>query len=303
MHPRSILCLPIVRRTELVAILYLENNLTTQAFTAERLVALELLASQAAISLENALLLAKEQKARAQAESAREAAEGAERRLSFLAHELRSPVASVVLRLGALMFMAEQEPSIPSTVLTPSLEQLKRLIDRLTVLIDSLMDLSRMQRGKLVLAREPIDLAALVQEVAGRLAEQAELARCPLEVNAPAPVAGEWDRLRVEQLATNLVTNAFKYGAGKPVRVEVTTAGTEARLVVADQGIGIADIDQRRIFEPFQRATALHQSNSLGLGLYLVRQIVEAHGGRIQVESVPEKGASFIVFLPLHAPI
>src|SRR5206468_2727608 len=100
-----------------------------QAFAAERLVALELLATQAAISLENALLLAKEQRARAAAESAREAAEAAERRLTFLAHELRTPLASVVLRLGALMFSAEQQPSIPSATLTTSLAALKRLID------------------------------------------------------------------------------------------------------------------------------------------------------------------------------
>jgi signal transduction histidine kinase len=298
-RPRSILCLPIIRRGELVAILYLENNLTTQAFTAERLVALELLGAQAAISLENALLLAKEQKAREAAEEARELAEAAERRLTFLAHELRSPLASVVLRLGSLIMAAEQGQSVPSDTLMPGLNGLKRLIDRLTVLIDSLLDLSRMQRGQLLLAREPIDLVAVAQDVAARLGEQVQLAACPVTVEAQGPVIGRWDRLRLEQVVTNLLTNAFKYGAGKPVRVAVTASAGQARLSVIDQGIGISLTDQQRIFEPFERATTLASGHSLGLGLYLVRQIVQAHSGRIQLASQPGAGATFTVELPL----
>jgi predicted ATPase/signal transduction histidine kinase len=296
-RPRSILCLPIIRRGELVAILYLENNLTTQAFTAERLVTLEMLGAQAAISLENALLLAKEQKAREAAEAARETAEAAEQRLSFLAHELRSPLASVVLRLGALLMTAEQAESVPSATLMPGLNGLKRLIDRLTVLIDSLLDLSRMQRGQLLLAREPIDLVAVTQDVVARLGEQEPLTTS-ITVESNGPAVGRWDRLRMEQVVTNLITNALKYGAGKPVRVVVTASASQARLSVIDQGIGIAPTDQQRIFEPFERATTLASGHSLGLGLYLVRQIVKAHNGRISLDSHPGSGATFTVELP-----
>src|SRR6185295_10833538 len=154
-----------------------------------------------------------------------------------------------------------------------------------TVLIDSLLDLSRMQRGQMLLAREPIDLGAVVQEVVARLGEQAQLASCPLAVEQAAPAVGRWDRLRLEQVVTNLLTNAFKYGAGKPVRVVVSAGEGLARLSVVDQGIGISPADQQRIFEPFERATTLAQGHSLGLGLYLVRQIVQAHNGRITVTS------------------
>jgi signal transduction histidine kinase len=181
----------------------------------------------------------------------------------------------------------------------PGLNGLKRLIDRLTVLIDSLLDLSRMQRGQLLLAREPIDLVAVTQDVAARLGEQVHLAAYPVSVEAAGPVVGRWDRLRLEQVVTNLLTNAFKYGAGKPVRVVVTGTAHLARLSVIDQGIGISLADQRRIFEPFERATTLASGNSLGLGLYLVRQIVQAHSGRIQVDSQPGAGATFTVELPL----
>jgi predicted ATPase/signal transduction histidine kinase len=301
-RPRSILCLPIIRRGQLVALLYLENNLTTQAFTAERMVTLELLGAQAAISLENAMLLASEQKGREGAEAAREAAEAAERRLTFLAHELRSPLASVVLRLGTLMATTERQESVPSATLTPSLAALKRLIDRLTVLIDSLLDLSRMQRGQLMLAREPVDLGMVVADVAARLGEQAEMAGCPLAIETSGPAIGRWDRLRLEQVITNLVTNAFKYGAGKPVRLVVSANGSHARFAVIDQGIGISESDQRRIFEPFERATTLAQGHSLGLGLYLVREIVQAHGGCIHLASQPGAGATFSVELPVVSP-
>ncbi|XYI02375.1 AAA family ATPase [Sorangium sp. So ce1128] len=291
--PRSVLCVPILRQAEVIGLLYLENNLTTHAFTPERLLALELLATQAAISLEHALLLAREREARA-------AAEAAERRTAFLAHELKTPLTGLHLKLDALTRSIKQQETVSSSWLSSSLTSFKRQLGRLSMLIDSLLDLSRVQMGRLVLTREPVDLTALVRDVVGRLSEQAELAGCALHVQATRAIWGQWDRLRLEQVATNLLTNALKYGAGKPVRIVADADGAVARLAVSDQGIGISEPDQRRVFEAFERATGLHQAQSLGLGLYLVREIVRAHGGRVHLHSRPGSGTTFIVELPIE---
>ncbi|WP_437870813.1 AAA family ATPase [Sorangium sp. So ce363] len=291
--PRSVLCAPILRQAEVIGLLYLENNLTTHAFTPERLLALELLATQAAISLEHALLLAKERGARA-------AAEAAERRTALLAHELKTPLTGVHLKLDALTRSIKHQETVSSSWLSSSLTSFKRQLGRLNMLIDSLLDLSRVQVGRLVLTCEPVDLTALVQDVVGRLSEQAALAGCALHVQAIRAVWGQWDRLRLEQVATNLLTNALKYGAGKPVRIVADADGAVARLSVFDQGIGISEPDQRRVFEAFERATGIHQAQSLGLGLYLVREIVRAHGGRVHLHSRPGSGTTFTIELPIE---
>jgi predicted ATPase/signal transduction histidine kinase len=290
---KSILCLPILRQAQPIGVLYLENDLVTDAFTADRLAVLELLAAQVAISLENALLLAKEKEARA-------AAEAAERRSAFLAHELKTPLATARMRMSALTMMASQQVMIPTASLSPTLVALDRQFSRLGALVESLLESARVQTGQLALAREELDLVAVVRDVLDLVAEQAESAGCLLQVEAPGPVRGNWDRLRLEQVATNLLTNAFKYGAGKPVRVTVRRVGTLARLSVSDQGIGIPPADQAHIFEPFGRATSLHRQQSLGLGLYLVREIVRAHGGRVDLSSEPGAGTTFTVELPVN---
>jgi signal transduction histidine kinase len=118
-------------------------------------------------------------------------------------------------------------------------------------------------------------------------------------VQAPAHVWGEWDQVRLEQVVTNLVTNAIKYGGEKPIAISVERKGDMARLTVSDQGIGISEADQQRLFKPFERATDLHQGRSLGLGLYLVREIVNAHGGHVRLSSQPGAGTTVVVELPL----
>jgi signal transduction histidine kinase len=127
-------------------------------------------------------------------------------------------------------------------------------------------------------------------------------AGCSVQFSAASPVVGRWDRLRLEQVVTNLLSNAMKYGAGKPIEVVVEGNGERARLAVRDHGLGISETAQRRIFGAFERAVSERHYGGLGLGLYIARQLVVAHGGSIRVESKPGLGATFTVELSLSGP-
>ena len=134
--------------------------------------------------------------------------------------------------------------------------------------------------------------------VAERMKEPAASAGSVLRVDRGAPAGGYWDSFRIEQVVTNLIANAIKYGAGKPIDVTVGRAGVSARITVRDQGPGIAPADQRRLFERFARFGSVRHYGGFGLGLWIARTIVEAHGGAISVESCPGAGAGFTVELP-----
>jgi signal transduction histidine kinase len=175
-------------------------------------------------------------------------------------------------------------------------------VRRLSQLMDELLDVSRISSGRFSLHVEPVDLGALVRETAARFEPEVLRLGGRLEVEAPERVEGRWDRQRLEQVVTNLLSNALKYGDGKPVQVRVAKVGTSARLVVRDEGIGIARDALRRIFGKFERAVSERHYGGLGLGLYITRQIVDALGGTIQVESEQGQGATFIVELPLSPP-
>jgi signal transduction histidine kinase len=175
---------------------------------------------------------------------------------------------------------------------------IERQAARLARLSDALLDLTRIAAGRLELQREPADLAALVRDAATRLSEDASAAQCPLSIDAPGPVECVLDPQRMEQVLDNLLSNAFKYGRGTPVRLAVRREDGRVVVVVADRGIGIAPGDQPRIFGRFERAVEGRRFPGLGLGLWIVRQIVEAHGGTIRVESAPGQGATFTVELP-----
>ena len=478
-RPRSVLCLPIVRQGAVVGVLYLENGLVTGAFTAERLVALELLATQAAISLQNAALLATEQ-------GAREAAEEARRRAAFLAEagallsesldpdetlgrvarlcvqsmaewcvidllsgrEIRrvggahadpakepllgellrrypprwdSPhPATAVLRTGAPLLLpdrsdedlrdstddegharlvrelgtrttivvalvargqtlgaitlssaapgrrygpadlelaqelakraaiavdnarlyreaqdaihlreeflsvASHELYTPITSLMLSLEAMRpsrgrvraldavamnRLLDlvsrqgrRLVRLVGDLLDVSRIETGRLALDLTEVELGSVVRDTIERLEPDLSRAGCSIELRASAPVTGRWDRSRLEQVITNLLVNALKFAPGKPIEIAIDAERGLARLEVIDRGIGIATARQGLIFDRFERAASVANYGGLGLGLYISRRIVEAHGGVIRVASAPDAGATFTVELPCAGP-
>jgi signal transduction histidine kinase len=175
-------------------------------------------------------------------------------------------------------------------------------LDRLRQLVGALLDVSELQTGRFALSREEVDLAELVVEVLERLSAPLQRARCLVEPRKVERVVGWWDRTRMEQVIIGLLGNAMKFGAGKPIEIQVLAGQGHARLVVKDQGMGIPAEAQSRIFERLTRAVSERNYGGLGLGLFIARRIVGAHGGDIRVESEPGEGATFIVELPLHVP-
>jgi signal transduction histidine kinase len=165
--------------------------------------------------------------------------------------------------------------------------------------VNSLLDTARASGPGLMLDLCPLDLAQTAAEVAEQFGPELGRAGCSLQVRAPAPVVGRWDAIRMSQVISNLLSNACKYGAGKSIELAVERVDDRARLTVTDHGIGICAADSARIFEPFQRAVSLRSYEGLGLGLYITRRVVAAHGGTIKVKSELGEGSSFVVELPL----
>lgn len=219
--------------------------------------------------------------------------------LSIASHELRTPLSALVLQLAGLQNALREAKvqGLPGK-LTGKVDKAIKATGRLTSLVDSLLDVSRIASGRLQLQPDEHDLAEVARDLIEREADAARRAGCELRYHAEAPIRGFWDRVRVEQILANLLSNAMKYGAGKPVEVTVAAAGDAATIAVQDHGIGISKVDLERIFGRFERAVSARNYGGLGLGLYITRQLVEAHGGTIRVTSEPGAGAVFVVILP-----
>ena len=221
--------------------------------------------------------------------------------LSLASHELKTPLTSIKLHVQLRQhFLKKGDLSVYSpTKVNALINTTASQVDRLTRLIDDMLDVSRIQSGKLTLNQEWCDLGEVVQQVHDALSSQFEAAGIPITINIRAKCEGFWDRFRIEQVITNLFTNALKYGNRKPVTVLVHRVGSNAILSVHDQGLGIAPKDQDRIFQRFERASNDNNISGLGLGLFITRQILELHRGRIWLESELGRGTSFFIELPM----
>jgi signal transduction histidine kinase len=219
--------------------------------------------------------------------------------LSVAGHELRTPITALGLQIQSLQRLVARNPD-PEPV-RPIAERLARAhanLLRLDRLVGDLLDVSRITSGHLAITPEPVDLSVLAAEIVERFSDEAARVGCAGTLDAAPGVAGVWDRGRLDQVITNLIGNALKYAAGTPVRVRVSSGAGRAVLEVADGGIGIAEDDQRRIFERFERAAPHKAYGGLGLGLWITRQIVVALGGTIRLDSRVGEGSTFTVELP-----
>ncbi len=232
----------------------------------------------------------------------REAVRARDDFLAVAAHELRTPLTPLRLHVQSLqraLDRSDPERTNPAR-LAARLSTVDASVRRLERLIDRLLDVSRLTVGRLRLELEDVDLASVVREVVERARAEADPAGSSIALRAEQAVVGRWDRLRLEQAATNLLSNAIKYGGGKPIEVEVGGDEERAWLVVRDHGIGIPPDEQARIFERFERLAPVRNFGGFGLGLWIVRQIIEAQGGVIEVDSRPGEGSCFTVRLPLR---
>ena len=231
---------------------------------------------------------------------AREEVEARDEFLSIASHELRTPVTALHVQVQMLQRVVERSgTSVPEPV-RGRVNALDRQVRRLSGLVEALLDLSRVRLGRLELAREPLDVAALACDVALPFQADPQLANgSPVRVIASGPVVGSLDRVRIEQVLGNLLANAVKFGEGKPVEIRVERDGERIRVTVIDHGVGIASDQLGRIFGRFERAAPAQHYPGLGLGLYVAREIVEAHGGHIRAEGAPGAGATFTLELPV----
>jgi signal transduction histidine kinase len=226
----------------------------------------------------------------------REALQARDAFISIASHELKSPLGALALQVGSVRDLLDRGAA--KRKIMPKLETAVRQIGRLNRLVGNLLGASRITTGRLELELEDLDLATVLQQVVVRERAAWTSEQCVLTLRTSGPVIGRWDRLRLDQMITNLLSNALKYGLGNPVEVVLESDAGRARLSVRDHGIGIAHPDQAKIFEPFQRAVDRRSFTGLGLGLWIVRRIVEAMGGTIRVESELGAGSTFTVELP-----
>ena len=248
-------------------------------------------------------LLALERSARSEAEKAVRIRDDF---IAIASHELKTPITPLKMQLQIIRkFLDTGEFDH-----LPRAEELRRLtsvseqqLDRLTHLVNDMLNSTRISAGRLSLNREDIDLSELVQEVVIRFGEEILRRGYAVNLELQPGVVGHLDRIRIEEVVVNLLSNAMKYGAGKPITFSVSASGSVATLSVRDQGIGIKQEDQARIFKQFERLAPIQTAGGFGLGLYITHQIVTAHGGKISVKSEPGNGSTFAVELPLKRPL
>jgi len=221
--------------------------------------------------------------------------------LAIASHELRTPLTALHLHIQTELRGLRREAPLERTGAIQRLETTQRMALRLERLVDELLEVSRIIWGRLQPDREDVDLVALVRESLLRQQQELLNARCQVHLEVEGAVSGHWDRGRLDRVLDNLIGNAAKYGAGKPIELRLHGEKEHVRLEVRDHGIGIDPADQARVFERFERAVSRRQYGGFGLGLWISRKIVEAHGGTISLMSQPGAGCTFSVELPRFA--
>ena len=221
--------------------------------------------------------------------------------MSIVSHEVRTPLNGLILetQLRKMHLARDNTAAFTKDKLEAMVDRDERQIQSLIRLIEDMLDVSRIRTGKLSIRPSEFDLSQLVANLLDVFSPQISAAQASISFSAAQPVVGQWDEFRIEQVISNLLTNALRYGAQKPIDVAVYREEGYAVVQVRDQGIGISQENQQRIFQQFERVSGSHVVSGLGLGLFISEQIVAAHSGKIEVHSELGEGALFKVCLPL----
>ncbi len=286
----SSMIVPIKARGKVRGSLSFIAGKTKPNFNSQDLALAEDLGRRAGIAIENALLYS----------SAQSAIRARDEFVSIASHELKTPITSLKMQLQMMMrgIDVSKDQTPPAAKLFKSLASSSNQVDRLTVLIEDLLDVTRIETGKLTYKFEEVNLTKLIKEVAERFAEELKNAKCTLHEDLEENVVIYCDRYRIEQVLVNLISNAIKYGSNGPIKITVKHGKGKALITVEDKGMGIVKDMQTKIFERFERAISSTNISGLGLGLYITKQIVDAHQGSIEVESELGQGSIFKVCLP-----
>lgn len=222
--------------------------------------------------------------------------------LSIASHELKTPLTSMLLQLQAALHNIKNVSLANFSVekLLKMLESTEQQTNRLSKMINDLLNVSLITTKKLDLEFEEVDLAKVTKDVADSFAERLQREGYQLTLDIRASIVGQWDKVRIEQAVTNLISNAIKYGDKKPIEIRVTNSDGTGKIIVRDQGIGIPSEQRDKIFTLFERAAPTSKYQGLGVGLFITNQIVKAHQGKIFVESRKNEGSTFIIELPLR---
>ena len=221
--------------------------------------------------------------------------------LSVASHELKTPLTP--LKLQTQMISKSIKSGLFKNYDEKKLQKIigvfEMSINRLSSLVDNLLDVSRLSHKEIILQKEEMNLKTFFEQVMEHYRSAIDLSKSEVRLLAPEDVVGLFDSLRIEQVFSNLLTNALKYGDQKPITITLKKINDQAVLTFQDQGIGIPEVYKSKIFDRYEKIEDHRNISGLGLGLYIIKEIVVAHGGKIDVESEVGKGTSFEVVLPL----
>ena len=245
-----------------------------------------------------ARILTIEKKAR---ETAEKAVRTRDEFLSIASHELKTPLTTILLQLQGTLrrILTQSLADFSGQKLVSSLKIAEQQSQRLSLMIKDLLNVSLITTGRITLKKQPTELKPLIEDLAERFSEELDQKKTQIRLRLTSGTQGLWDPIRIEQALSNLITNAIKFGQGKPIVITTQKVNSQAIITVQDKGIGIYPQDKVRIFKLFQQGNK-DQYKGLGVGLFIAQKIVESHDGKLTVVSLPKKGSTFTITLPLE---